>query len=754
MKRGIIEQDPRSTSRSMRLAIQGDVIRGLVELITNADDSYIRMEKAGLNIDKGQIDVLYRKSGYDAVFSVRDFGEGMSSQGLVNSFTKRGSATSGLFDDIPVRGYFGHGAKDVLATMKDGKVISFKDGRVAECRLFIEGNEPRYELLDSTPANEQLQSAHQIFENGTIVYFTANKEITGSPIPRFGTVRTSLCNNYLLRNIMTNQERKIRLINLDTNEEIPLSYILPIGSELKSCELEIEYGHYRTFNAQVSIWRADDELTQNGMDRDGGLCVMDEHSAVLDCSLYKYDNDPIAGHLFGSVVFNGFRQLLLDEVPVLDDRRNGLARAHGFCQSFITKIELLIKEQIEIEESRKRKEREELKDPTEQRRYKDAMDILNEIAKAEVEDTVNLSRLSDSKDIYPTDGFCIYPSSAEISLGKKYSFEIRYDTQKIRPGTILNIEVTNPRIRVSNQTVSIPKDEPAGINSKFIKVEGLEPQIEGVLTVSSGNRRTEANIFVLAESGLKDILYEEGLLFQPESVTLRPNEPQKVHLLVYTKMIETGSIVTINSDNKSVHVSDNSILVNEADAERNVAKYELEIWGEGHGQDALISAEYLDSIALMDVRTRSKEQRPPRGPQGMFSEPEFIFEENPLQPMNFSKEKGKVMIYVNFPTVLSYLGPNREYSKSLVSQVFIANSVMDKCFNEIAARKVESIGMILTPATLPYTIAKFMNELLKEYGAKVQRALVDQSLLKQHLNASQIEEIVNGGIATATQLVP
>ncbi len=104
MKNGTIEQDPRSTIRNMRLAIQGDVISGFVELITHSDDSYIIMQEAGQDIEGGKIEVLYKKIGHKAVFSVRDFAEGMSNQELENSFTKRGSATSGLFEDIPVRG--------------------------------------------------------------------------------------------------------------------------------------------------------------------------------------------------------------------------------------------------------------------------------------------------------------------------------------------------------------------------------------------------------------------------------------------------------------------------------------------------------------------------------------------------------------------------------------------------------------------------------------------------------------------------
>ena len=47
MERGIIEVDPRHTIRRIKTAMQGNVIRALAELITNSDDSYIRLEDSG-----------------------------------------------------------------------------------------------------------------------------------------------------------------------------------------------------------------------------------------------------------------------------------------------------------------------------------------------------------------------------------------------------------------------------------------------------------------------------------------------------------------------------------------------------------------------------------------------------------------------------------------------------------------------------------------------------------------------------------
>ncbi|MGB9845799.1 MAG: ATP-binding protein, partial [Methanothermobacter tenebrarum] len=147
MEEGIIEVDPRHTTRSIRSAIQGNVIRALVELITNSDDSYIRLEEHGSKVD-GKIEIFYKKDGYSCIFAVRDFAEGMSLEDIKNNFRKYGPATSGLKEGKRVRGYFGQGAKDALASMIDGKICTFKNDVYVECELFIKDKKPMYRIKE------------------------------------------------------------------------------------------------------------------------------------------------------------------------------------------------------------------------------------------------------------------------------------------------------------------------------------------------------------------------------------------------------------------------------------------------------------------------------------------------------------------------------------------------------------------------------------------------------------------------------
>jgi len=131
METGILQVDPRHTMRRIKTAIQGNVIRAIVELITNCDDSYRRMEDENKSVDE-MIEILYQKDSYSGLFAIRDYAAGMSIDDVRDGLTRYGAATSGMQEGKSARGYFGQGAKDALASMIDGKICTFKNNEFVE----------------------------------------------------------------------------------------------------------------------------------------------------------------------------------------------------------------------------------------------------------------------------------------------------------------------------------------------------------------------------------------------------------------------------------------------------------------------------------------------------------------------------------------------------------------------------------------------------------------------------------------------
>ncbi len=731
VRKGIMKVHPRHTIRRIKTGVQGDVIRALVELITNADDSYIRME-AKEKIEEGRIEIIYKKSGNLGYFEVRDHAEGMSIDDLYDNFHEYGAPTSGMKMVGKVRGYFGQGATDALAGMIDGKICTFKNSDFATCKLYIDHSngkdEPTYEISDPITATQELRDSYKIYGNGTIASFIADPKKTGR-VPRFNTIQGEISNYYSLRKIMANPKRKVILKELDTKEYRKLGYLNPKGHEILSEIFNIDYEKYGKFPIYISISRAERELIQTGDDRNGGLLIIDEEGTIHGISLFRYENEPLAAHFFGEVKIDRFREkLLLNEEPVITEERSGLQENHPFCELLIPEIEKRLSIVVEKERTRKQNEEQSKSDPEEASRYRKAFSILNEIAEIEAKPATYLGERIDDKIEEPPGGFCIYPSSAQITIGKRYRFELRINTKLVQCNAPIKITSNHSKVNIITPEIELSQENGNEIVRKFITVEGSEPNIEAFIQAKTDSKISKARVYILPE---KDLLLSEGMAFQPETITAQPNKVRKVNLLVYVKMIESGSQVQISCDNEAVHVSKEYVIVNDLDANRHIATYELEVWGEGEGQEAVIEATYENYLALLQIKIRSKEESK-KGKKGMFNEPEYNYDPAPLQRTSYSNETGKVIIYMKFPTVAHYLGPNRQFRKEISSQVFIADIVAEKCFYEIAKKGVYSrVGFSLSEEAAPDRIQRDAFELSNKYGNKVHQALVDQNLLKE-----------------------
>ena len=90
-------------------AMKGDIVRGLIELITNCDDAY--GDHPGGKI---RIEVEHRRNAPWHVV-VRDRAKGMRKQKMERAIGDIGARTSGFEGGERVRGNLGRGAKDVAA---------------------------------------------------------------------------------------------------------------------------------------------------------------------------------------------------------------------------------------------------------------------------------------------------------------------------------------------------------------------------------------------------------------------------------------------------------------------------------------------------------------------------------------------------------------------------------------------------------------------------------------------------------------
>ncbi|MCJ7436120.1 MAG: hypothetical protein MUO77_21790, partial [Anaerolineales bacterium] len=79
-------------------AIRKDVLRALVEVITNCNDSYSRLEHAGQPVS-GEIVIDIKRKHKNSLIRIRDHAEGMNDERMDKVVGTYGEATSGLKED-------------------------------------------------------------------------------------------------------------------------------------------------------------------------------------------------------------------------------------------------------------------------------------------------------------------------------------------------------------------------------------------------------------------------------------------------------------------------------------------------------------------------------------------------------------------------------------------------------------------------------------------------------------------------------
>lgn len=174
--------------------------------------------------------------------------------------------------------------------------------------------------------------------------------------------------------------------------------------------------------------------------------------------------------LFPIVIMEILQSTFLSGTPrenldrtVLSEERDGLITRHPFCQKLIPEIEKRIEVKVKEERLRKQKGYQNKLGHEETSRYKKAFTILNEIAEVEAQAVINLGQKPTDQIEEPPNGFCLYPSSAQITVDKQYAFDLRLNTRIIRQGYIIKSSCTHPKLCVLTPEMQILAEDDAGI---------------------------------------------------------------------------------------------------------------------------------------------------------------------------------------------------------------------------------------------------------------------------------------------------
>ena len=197
-EQGTIKYTERAFAQDADQAMAGDVMRGLVELITNCDDAY------GPN--EGDITVLrILKADGTASLAVCDAGPGLSPEGLKTCFSILGGKNSGFHKGDDVRGLFGRGAKDTAAFGRT-TFESINHGTYGVLHLRRSGDWS----LNQHDATSDDFAKLSLPEGGSGLVATMHLEQNPKSLPSFPELVRRLSNHVQLRRVSRNRRITVR----------------------------------------------------------------------------------------------------------------------------------------------------------------------------------------------------------------------------------------------------------------------------------------------------------------------------------------------------------------------------------------------------------------------------------------------------------------------------------------------------------------------------------------------------------------
>jgi len=478
-------------------AIRKDVMRALVEVITNSNDSYSRLEHAG-TATEGLIIIEVLRKHKNSVIRIQDFAEGMTDSRMDKVVGTYGEATSGLKEDKHVRGMWGRGLKDSIFGLGYGYVRSFKGANYYSCSLLLKKGVPTFDLDDPVRATVPLREKYNVPEgNSTLVEIIVSRDDV--KMPQYNNLRNYLQRHFELRPIMSNPKRRIVLREMGTDwkirQEHELSYRAPRGEKMLSERLKIPgFPAY----AKLEVYRSGIELSTRGEEgdyADGGLLVI-SRATVISLTMLKFENDPYAAYFYGSIQCDYLHDLLKNDEPVLTATRDGINWTHPFAKALKTTVEAKLEPLIQAERDHAIHDEQTKLDKKLRQKLDRALHELNTIAVTELRDQRDGEGIRKLE--VPESGMGFVPERLYVQTGQTATLTLRVALgENERMNATASIISNSPEIIVSTpQVVLKPHKTDPTVLEACVKVEGRQVGGEGTITAYLGRNRAQAIVQV------------------------------------------------------------------------------------------------------------------------------------------------------------------------------------------------------------------------------------------------------------------
>lgn len=458
--------------QNAKATLKRDIVRGLVEVITNSDDSYDRLRKRGV-WSNGKILIEVIRRHYEPVIIVTDFAEGVSAKEMDKKVGGYG-CSSGSLGSFSERRFFMRGLKDAMLGFGFGCVQSIKDGLLSVCSLRIEKYRAIYKKAESKKVLKTERKQLGIEQgNGTKVVLTMKHKDIG--IPRFENLKEQLEQYFSLRDIMSNPDRVVNLIEKNASGKIKssahLSYVAPRGDlVINNKKITIDANKLGKSEAILTVLRSSEELTgqEAGSYRGNGILIVSGR-AIHDITLGSFEAHDGAQRLFGRLECPEIERLLREEEEmVISDKRDGLDWQHDFCKTLKRALDKEIKTVVEEGGSAKSIESESTR-----QKFKKLVSKLNSIGRRELQNISPITNRGEAEIQVPEGGFGFLFPTICMLVGEKHPLTLRAVDSVIFGGAVVEIKPDNSEIvKVERPEIQLRPCQSDGAKAKGL-IAGL-----------------------------------------------------------------------------------------------------------------------------------------------------------------------------------------------------------------------------------------------------------------------------------------
>lgn len=632
-KSGELQYTARAFKQDSEDAMKGDVIRALIELITNADDAY--------NSKGGKIKICFLKSEkpYQAVISVHDKATGLSAEGLEKAFARLGDLNQKFVGDMGTRGLFGRGAKDVAALGK-AKFSSIHNNKYSS--LEINPIEASFVMEDMDEAITEASYSDCYLKSGqsglTAHLFVNEIHRVPGPVDMIRKLQSHV----QIRDLLNRNE--VLYFDERNQTEIRLKGIEPTGEKLIDVSIEIpKYKHavhLEVYKFSLKETAVLDEYSRQGL-------VISGRGAAYENSFLHLTRRPEAGWFCGKLDAPEIHDLarsidlvtegnVLNPTRIVSRQRDGLVQNHPYFRALAGELDKILKPLFDAmaeEEGAQRKESQQLRkkfDAISQVLAKTLQDILNENDAGELPTTSDEDGLNNS--------LVIIPPRRIFKVGETISLTLRAPKYLLLEEIAILLEVSTGEFELGRKMFEISKwnlHPRLDCFQKTIQVTALSKGM-GKIIAHQANSRAECELIAVH---FEPVHEEEPLMieFVPDSVKVAPGKGK--NLLIKGPLHNVGERIKLFSNNSKLALPD-SVILKASKSGKSAEAYVYAKAGSEEGECKVTGViENITAECTVKIEESSKNKNPK-------IRIEVVGNENPPRRVDTLPEDGQLVIRI------------------------------------------------------------------------------------------------------------